>query len=243
MNYIKHLNRTMELFYDEQKIQPTHVSLYMSLFISWNQNRFANPMLINRNEIMKAAKINSYSTYTKCIKDLMELGYIDYIPSFNPGTGSKVHMYTFCIGDCKAECTSSCTKNVKEDVQLSVQLPIINIYKQNKQGDDASPHTNNASLKIIEELGHKDKPAKLRMEVPTLLLVKDYFRERSFAESEAEKFYNYFESNGWKVGGKASMKDWRAAARNWVLNAERFSRPKPVQRSIVIKDKNYSEPL
>ena len=29
---------------------------------------------------------------------------------------------------------------------------------------------------------------------------------------EADKFYNYFSSNGWLVGGKTPMKDWRAAA-------------------------------
>ena len=32
---------------------------------------------------------------------------------------------------------------------------------------------------------------------------------------EAEKFYNHFTSNGWKVGGKAPMKNWKAAAKNW----------------------------
>lgn len=35
---------------------------------------------------------------------------------------------------------------------------------------------------------------------------------------EAQKFYDYFSSNGWKVGGKAVMKDWKAACRNWIRN-------------------------
>ena len=30
----------------------------------------------------------------------------------------------------------------------------------------------------------------------------------------AEHFFDYYESNGWKVG-KNSMKDWKAAVRTW----------------------------
>ena len=31
---------------------------------------------------------------------------------------------------------------------------------------------------------------------------------------DAEKFIDYYESNGWKVG-RNSMKDWKAAIRTW----------------------------
>lgn len=37
---------------------------------------------------------------------------------------------------------------------------------------------------------------------------------------EAEKFFNHFSSNGWKVSGRAPMKDVQAACRNWLLRAE-----------------------
>ena len=40
---------------------------------------------------------------------------------------------------------------------------------------------------------------------------------------QAEQFYNHFESNGWLVGGKAKMKDWKAAARNWIKRSEKFN--------------------
>lgn len=49
---------------------------------------------------------------------------------------------------------------------------------------------------------------------PTLLECKDYFKEL-LIPLEAEKFFDHFESNGWRVGGKAPMKNWKAAARNW----------------------------
>lgn len=42
-----------------------------------------------------------------------------------------------------------------------------------------------------------------------------YFLNLGFSRIEAETFFDHFESNGWKVGGKAPMKNWQAAARNW----------------------------
>lgn len=35
---------------------------------------------------------------------------------------------------------------------------------------------------------------------------------------EAINFWDYFQSNGWKIGGRAPMKDWQAAARRWMRN-------------------------
>jgi len=31
-------------------------------------------------------------------------------------------------------------------------------------------------------------------------------------------FWDYYQSNGWKVGGKTPMRDWQAAARRWMRN-------------------------
>ena len=44
--------------------------------------------------------------------------------------------------------------------------------------------------------------------------VKNYCIERSNSV-DAEKFIDHYTSNGWKVGGKAPMKNWEAAVRNW----------------------------
>ncbi len=88
---------------------------------------------------------------------------------------------------------------------------------------------------------------------PTEEHVRIYFDEKGFPPVEAEKFYNYFQSNGWLVGGRSKMKDWKAATRNWILNAQKFSnhgkqqrnsiqKPKPGNLSATV-GKDYSEPL
>ena len=66
--------------------------------------------------------------------------------------------------------------------------------------------------------------AQSRPPKPTLEETQIYFLEKNFTEIEAQRFFNYFESNGWLVGGRTKMKDWKAAARNWMLNAKKFSK-------------------
>ena len=57
---------------------------------------------------------------------------------------------------------------------------------------------------------------------PDVGQVAEYMIERSVpkrgAQYEAETFCDHYESNGWKVGGKSPMKDWKAAVRNWLKN-------------------------
>ncbi|MDT0690920.1 hypothetical protein RM549_14075 [Salegentibacter sp. F188] len=92
MNYIKQLNSVFEKFYFDDRLNPTHISLYMALFQEWNSSRFAAEFFVNRREIMLVAKIGSKSTYHRCIVDMDQWGYLSYFPSNNPYKGSKVKM-------------------------------------------------------------------------------------------------------------------------------------------------------
>tara|TARA_R110002096_G_scaffold363535_1_gene556686 strand:- start:3486 stop:4352 length:867 start_codon:yes stop_codon:yes gene_type:complete len=84
---------------------------------------------------------------------------------------------------------------------------------------------------------------------PTLTEVQKYFQEQNYLEIEAHKFYNYFSSNGWLVGGKTKMVNWKAAADNWVLNSVNYKHntdTSPTNRAKHLNtttNKNYSEPL
>jgi hypothetical protein len=90
------------------------------------------------------------------------------------------------------------------------------------------------------------------VEKPTLELAIDYFLSQQNTETEANKFFNYYSSIGWLIGGKTKMKDWKAAARNWMLNTAKFaanvsksdynSQPKPMHLHTSTQ-KNYDEPL
>lgn len=77
-------------------MNPSHVSMYMTLFLLWNSSYFKSEFYINREELMRRSKIGSTSTYHRCVKQLDHWGYIIYQPSHNPFKGSKIKMFNFC---------------------------------------------------------------------------------------------------------------------------------------------------
>lgn len=99
MTYSKHLSIFFDRAASDSNLNPTHISLYMSLFRLWNCNKPAIPISISRLEIMKSSKIASKATYHKCLKELHEQGYINYQPSFNPYLGSQVFILGNGVGE------------------------------------------------------------------------------------------------------------------------------------------------
>ena len=76
-----------------------------------------------------------------------------------------------------------------------------------------------------------DKKSSTRFAPPTTVDIHSYMIERDVNDfSEAEKFFDYYQSKGWLVG-KSKMKDWKAAVRNWLKNCnqqpqQQIKRPK-----------------
>lgn len=64
----------------------------------------------------------------------------------------------------------------------------------------------------------KDKENLPLHKTPTLLETTDYLRTLGIEGDRSSDFFDYYQSNGWKVGGRAPMKDWQAAARRWARN-------------------------
>ena len=126
---------------------------------------------------------------------------------------------------------------------ITNDLKIVNLDEQAKNFEN-----DDGFLKIVDEEQKEKSSAKKEKEnVPTIENVKTYFLEQHFPEIEAIKFFNYFSSNGWLVGGKTPMVDWEAAGQNWILNAPKFiSNEQQSNRAKHLNtgnDKDYSEPL
>lgn len=275
MNYIKHLTGFFEKVAIDKTLNPTHVSLYVALFQFWNCNRFKNPISISRDEVMRISKISSKATYHKCLRNLHALGYISYEPSYNPFKGSHVFLFNFSeylkpipknekttspknelVSELVNEqvvnklCTSCGTGTEQALVSyinntnipnISNNLKIVNLDEQAKKIENDDSFFKNEAK---EEKKLREKKKDL---TPTIEEVKSYFLNHHFPELEAIKFFNYFSSNGWLVGGKSPMVDWKASAQNWILNAPKFipneqqpNRAKHLNTGI---DKDYSEPL
>ncbi|MBB6681218.1 hypothetical protein H4O20_07155 [Aequorivita sp. 609] len=95
VNYIAHLNAFFMTIAKDTRLNPTHISLYMALFNYWNINRFPKDFIIIRDEVMKLSKIGSKSTYHRCLKQLDNWKYIQYIPSHNSFKGSRIRLFIF----------------------------------------------------------------------------------------------------------------------------------------------------
>ena len=73
-----------------------------------------------------------------------------------------------------------------------------------------------AQVKLSKDKLSKDNN-KTHFTKPTLEEVMEYCTSRH-NNVDADRFWNYYESNGWKVG-RNSMKDWKACVRTWEKNS------------------------
>ena len=84
-----------------------------------------------------------------------------------------------------------------------------------------------------------DSKSKSKSKKPTKEEVQAYMIERQatplLAQSESERFINYYQANGWKVG-RNPMKDWEAAVRNWMSRNDQFKKQDNPDFSKVNKD-------
>ena len=309
MNYIKLLAGFFEKVSDDERLNPSHISMYMSIFQLWNSNRFKKPISISRSMIMRVCKVSSNATYHKCIKELNEFGYLRYVPSYNPYKGSLVFLFDLCtcveeenreevVENSELFSASKTTDNLTinqtgednenqvihtknktgvyqnwelfyrtkiETGTVQALVPYINIPNNIKEkniyikeieifkNDIPEKKEKSCAKKEREKSSNKLPPecsvkvSSLFGVIPTLKEVIEYFILKNIAPLEAERFYNYYESNGWLIGGKTKMKNWNAAARNWMLNFTKFNFDKKVPivspPLLISKNKNYNEPL
>ena len=100
------------------------------------------------------------------------------------------------------------TQDGTRDVPQPVPRPK-NIEREHKNGE-------------VEKANAAHSASRPRFSIPELKEISAYMAEYSGEKKmtadvahEAERFNDYYSSNGWMVG-KNKMRDWRAAARNWL---------------------------
>lgn len=242
VNYIVHMENVFQKFVEDDRTTPWHYSLYMALFHIWNNSMFREEINVRRDEMMMLSKIGSANTYTRCIHELHEWGFIAYMPSSSKFKSSKVHMYRFDNGTDNSPSKSTSNSTSKGDDKASEQdmRPFINSTKTKKK--TSKPEKN--SKGELHSPVSQDKTNQ-RFIPPTLEQVQSFFLENKSDHLEAEKYFNHFQSNGWLVGGRTKMKDWQAAARNWILRAKSYAEKSnpTLQRLNAKQNTNYNEPL
>lgn len=85
------------------------------------------------------------------------------------------------------------------------------------------------SVNVAEAKPAEPAPARKRFVKPELEEIRKFCFEKNI-NIDVDRFFNYYESKGWKVG-VSPMKDWKAAVRNWAKNDSLYSRPGSVRIS------------
>lgn len=91
---IKQLNRYLSAITNDKRVTVWHLSVYVAILHLWNKNNCVSPVQITRRKVMQHSHVGSIVTYHKCISELQEFGYIEYLPSYHPKLGSKVYLKT-----------------------------------------------------------------------------------------------------------------------------------------------------
>ena len=111
----------------------------------------------------------------------------------------------------------------KREYRQRIETDRTNVQTNLRQISEKSPPEIEIELekeiKIEKEIDSSASTTtkRKRFEKPTLSEIKEYCIERN-NNVDAQHFYDYYESNGWKVG-KNSMKNWQAAVRTWEKNS------------------------
>lgn len=124
------------------------------------------------------------------------------------------------------------TKYIEEKNQLIINEKNAYSLKQIRLLDDENDNVYilDTQVRLGKDRLGKDKLGKDRLELerdknkatrfikPTIDEIKTFLNEQEYetdTDRYANRFYNFYESKGWKVG-KEKMKDWKAAIRGWL---------------------------
>jgi hypothetical protein len=236
-NFILHFKTACDVFGDDDNMTSVHFAVYISIFYHWNRKKFADNMRINRDDVMRIAGLGSCKTYYRVLHNLHDWGYITYVPSYHPSIPSRVTVHDPETPIRRPQPDTTADTSSTPDVPPSINTPNEVNAVDETRGKSPAPAP------------EADRSGSTRHSRPIdLKEAVDYFREQKNSVLEAEKFYNYYQGNGWERRDRTPIRDWQAVARSWILKAEEFKTkaankgPNPNHLS-TDDDKDFAEPI
>ena len=118
---------------------------------------------------------------------------------------SEIRTPRYKYSDCEKFSQSQHKKNNSESFENKIQNT-----QSEKNQKTQKPNSKNSQIKNSNFIK------------PTLSELKKFVYEAGL-QIDCEHFYDYYEANGWLVGNKAKMRDWKACVRNWARNNAKFN--------------------
>ncbi|RYE55755.1 MAG: hypothetical protein EOP48_09515 [Sphingobacteriales bacterium] len=76
----------------DARVNVWHISLYVGLLDIWRLSDFQKQFKVTRKLLMEKSHFKSITTYHKCIDQLIKLGYISYLPNYDPYQGTLIEI-------------------------------------------------------------------------------------------------------------------------------------------------------
>ena len=250
MNYIKLLNAAFEKFFFDDRLNPTHISLYMALFQEWNSCRFMDEFYVNRRDLMRCAKIGSKSTYHRCIVELDSWQYLSYFPSNNPYKGSKIKMAILGTSDEPDTGRYSPKLEQLAEHYRPIEEPVVYQHHPNN-GQAVDSHRPTSGQALVSTINNTKQVNNIKQPKGWQAVI-DFFIEKSFNADEGKKFFEHYETRNWQTSDGKAIRDWRAVAKNWMDRTELFDEENKVNKKQAsqikdnlrtTKNKDYGQPL
>ena len=86
----KKLLQFINYIVSDRRLKRRHLAMLIALCDVWIANQYQASYHISRSRLMRSAKIKAQGTYQKVIRELQDLGYVEYKPSYHPKEGSTI---------------------------------------------------------------------------------------------------------------------------------------------------------
>lgn len=81
------------IYMDDPELNVWHLAILTAILSLGHRQGEGRRIKVSRSKIMSLSHINTIPTYHKYFKQLQNLGYIKYSPSYHPGYRSEVELY------------------------------------------------------------------------------------------------------------------------------------------------------
>lgn len=150
----------------------------------------------------------------------LQISWANYREKLHMRRTQVEQLLNFCSTSGKLLFTSS-------DLDLKITCPKFaelsdNYTKYAPRLQSDFKETSKQEVEVEEEVEQKKK--KIRYAPPNIADILPYFSELGMTTEDAHGFHDHYEANGWVQGRQGKpIKEWKAAARNWKRNKEKFN--------------------
>lgn len=189
----------------DKKLTPNAKLLYGEITALCNEKGFC---WASNNYFAKLYNVKPQAI-SRWIKSLEECKYIEieYIYKGKEITQRKVSINS----DTYQQINKGVSIESEEGINKSVTG-----YQQNDK-------ENNTINNTINNKVNTEKQKTKKFVKPTIQEIKEYAEYLKYKGFDSDRFFYYYESNGWVQNRNKPIVDWKSAVRSWELNSKRFN--------------------